>query len=114
MPEVQQSNEQLTTHIKELRQQIAEHYREISRLETELAHTEEARLQQAPRGTYRHQRESGGEITVTAHLLERDGEALYIQYTIPRGQARRGEEDGYMRWLRTPEERARFTLQGAA
>jgi hypothetical protein len=87
---------------------MAEHYVEIGRLERELARTEEQRLQQAPRGTYRHQRESGGEIAVSAAVIETNGEALYIQYTIPPGQARRGEEDGYLRWLRTPEERARF------
>jgi hypothetical protein len=103
------TQEELTARIKELRRQIADHYQQISTLERELARTEEQRLQQAPRGTYRHQREGGGEITVTAAVLETDGQALYIQYTIPRGQAHRGEEDGYLRWLRTPEDLARFT-----
>ncbi len=110
MPET--SGELLTAHIKDLRQQIAEYRRKISRLEIELAQAEEKRLRQAPRGTYRHQRSDRSEVEVSAALLETEGEALHIQYTIPRGQAQRGEEDAYIRWLRTPEERALFIPKG--
>jgi hypothetical protein len=106
------TQEELTARIKALRGQIAEHQQQIHDLETELHRAEEQRLSLAPRGAYRHQRQSGGEISVSAAILEREGQALYIQYTIPRGQARPGEEDGYLRWLRTPEDLARFTPGG--
>ncbi len=106
------TQEELTARIKELREQIADHYQQIHTLEGELHRAEEQRLSLAPRGTYRHQRQGGGEISVSAAVLERAWQALYIQYTIPRGLARQGEEDGYLRWLRTPEDLARFTPGG--
>jgi hypothetical protein len=106
------TQQDLTARIKALHQQIATHHQAIYDLEGELHQIEKQRLQQAPRGTYRHQRQGGGEITVPAAVLETDGQSLYIQYTIPPGQAQRDEIDGYLRWLRTPEDLARFTPKG--
>ncbi|MHB8596683.1 MAG: hypothetical protein ACYDER_07725 [Ktedonobacteraceae bacterium] len=101
--------EQIIAQIKETRRLIAERYQEITRLEHELHALEDAQLARAPRGTYRHHREDGPDIAVEAAVLETDGDAKRIQYQIPQWQARRGEEDAYIRWLRSPEELARFT-----
>jgi hypothetical protein len=102
----------LTAQINEKRRLIAEQYQAIAHLERELRTLEDERLTRAPRGTYRHRREDGSEISVEAAVLETDGEAKYIHYQIPRTLARRGEEDAYMRWLRSPEDLARFTPRG--
>lgn len=102
----------LTAQINEKRRLIGEHYQDIARLERELHALEDERLARAPRGTYRHRREDGSNIEVEAAVLEIDGEALHIQYHIPRSRARLGEEDAYIRWLRSPEELARFTPRG--
>ena len=99
----------LTAQINEKRRLIGEHYQDIARLERELHALEDERLACAPRGTYRHRREDGSEISVEAAVIETDGEAKHIYYQIPRSLARRGEEDAYIRWLRSPEELARFT-----
>lgn len=100
----------LTTQINEKRRLIAEHYQEISRLERELRALEDERIARAPRGTYRHRREDGSTIEVEAAIVETDGAARCIWYQIPRRQARRGEEDAYIRWLRTRDELSRLTL----
>jgi hypothetical protein len=105
----QLSYEQVTARIKEMHRLIAEHQQEIARLERELHLYEREQLARAPRGTYRHRREGGSEITVEAVVLETDGDAKRIQYQIPPRQARRGEEDAYIRWLRSSDELARFT-----
>ncbi len=99
---------QLTAQINEKRRLIAEHYQEMARLERELRALEDERISRAPRGTYRHQREDGSTITVEAAIVETDGAARCIWYQIPRQQARRGEEDAYLRWLRTREELSRL------
>lgn len=99
----------LTAQINEKRRLIAEHYQDIARLERELHALEDERLARAPRGTYRHRRDDGSDIEVEAAVLETDGDAKRIQYQIPQFQARRGEEDAYVRWLRSSEELARFT-----
>jgi septal ring factor EnvC (AmiA/AmiB activator) len=101
---------QLTAQIKEKHSLIGEHYQEIARLERELRALEDERLSRAPRGTYRHRREDGSEITVEAAVIETEGEAKHIYYQIPRSLARRGEEDAYIRWLRSPEDLTRFML----
>jgi len=101
--------EQITAQIKETRRRIAEHHQEIARLEQELHALEDAQLARAPRGTYHHRREDGSNIAVEAAVLETDGDAKRIRYQIPPRQARRGEEDAYIRWLRSSEELARFT-----
>lgn len=106
---VQLTPEQITAQIKETRRLIAERHQEIARLEHELHALEDAQLARAPRGTYRHRREDGSDIAVEAAVLETDGDAKRIWYQIPRSQARRGEEDAYIRWLRSSEELARFT-----
>lgn len=100
---------QTTARIKELHTLIREHNAEISKLEQETHQLERERSIYAPRGTYRHRRGDGSEIEVDAAILETDGDTMYIEYQIPRFLARRGEEDGYLLWLRTPEELARFT-----
>jgi hypothetical protein len=110
MPEATQGPlSHLTAQINEKRHLIAEHHQDIARLERELHALEDERLARAPRGTYRHRREDGSEISVEAAVIETDGDAKHIHYQIPRSQARRGEEDAYIRWLRSPEELARFT-----
>jgi hypothetical protein len=58
---------------------------------------------------YRHRRSDGSEVEVDASVLETDGHAIHIEYQIPRSLARRGEEDGYLLWLRSPEDLKRFT-----
>ena len=103
------SQPQLNARIKELHDLIAEHHREIARLEHELAQYKRARLDSAPRGLYRHHRADGTDIEAEAYVLETNGEATYIQYQIPTFKARPGEEDAYLRWLRSPEELKRFT-----
>ncbi len=102
-------NEQLNARMKELRSRIVEHKREIDKLEQEFSQYERARLISAPHGLYRHHRTDGTDIEVEAVVLETQGEAKYIEYQIPRSKAQRGEEDGYLRWLRTADELARFT-----
>lgn len=104
--------EDLTAQINEKRRLMAEHYQAIALLERELHALEDERLTRVPRGTYRHRREDGSEISVEAAVIETDGAAKHIHYQIPRALARRGEEDAYIRWLRSPEELARFTLHG--
>ena len=101
--------EHLTAQINEKRRLIAEHYQAIARLERQLHALEDERLARAPRGTYRHRREDGSEISVEAAVIETEGSAKQIHYQIPRSLARQGEEDAYIRWLRSPEELARFT-----
>lgn len=101
--------EDLTARINEKRRLIGEQYQDLARLERELHALEDERLARAPRGTYRHRREDGSDIEVEAAVFETDGEAKHIQYQIPQFQARRGEEDAYIRWLRSSEELARFT-----
>ncbi len=101
--------EHITTQIKEIHHLIAGHQQDIARLERQLHALEDAQLARAPRGTYRHRREDGSDIAVEAAVLETDGDAKRIQYQIPKSQARRGEEDAYIRWLRSSEELARFT-----
>ncbi|BCL82201.1 hypothetical protein ccbrp13_46660 [Ktedonobacteria bacterium brp13] len=95
--------------LKELRTLIREHRHEIAKLQQELSQYERERLISAPRGTYRHRRSDGSDIEVEATVLETDGVALYIQYQIPKFLARRGEEDTYLLWLRSPEKLERFT-----
>jgi len=112
MPEATQGpQEHLTAQINEKRRLIAEHHQDLARLERELHALEDERLARAPRGTYHHRREDGSDIAVEAAVLEADGDAKRIQYQIPRSQARRGEEDAYIRWLRSSEELARFTQE---
>jgi hypothetical protein len=100
---------QATARIKELRMLIGQHHAKIFELEQEAGKLEYQRSISAPRGTYRHRRGDNSEIEVDAGILEMDGDAIYIEYQISRSLARRGEEDGYLRWLRSPEELARFT-----
>ena len=100
---------QATARIKELRSLMKEHYAEISKLEQEANQLEYQRSIYAPHGTYRHHRSDGSEVEADATVLETEGTAMYIEYRIPRSLARRGEEDGYLLWLRSPEELARFT-----
>jgi hypothetical protein len=103
--------EQMTDRIKELEVLRVEHLREMDKLEREQRYYERLRFEQAPRGSYRHRRHDGTDIQVEAAVLETDGEAKYIKYQIPWGHARRGEEDAFLRWLRTPEELARFRFE---
>lgn len=100
---------QATARIKELRTRIREYNAKIFELEQEASKLEYQRSISAPRGTYRHRRGDNSEIEVDAAILEMDGDAIYIEYQIRRSLARRGEEDGYLCWLRSPEELARFT-----
>jgi septal ring factor EnvC (AmiA/AmiB activator) len=95
---------QLTAQIKEKHSLIGEHYQEIARLERELRALEDERLARAPRSIYRHRREDGSTLEVEAAIVETDGAARCIWYQIPRKQARRGEEDAYIRWLRTEDQ----------
>lgn len=104
--------EDLTARINEKRRLIGEQYQDIARLERELHALSDERLARAPHGTYRHRREDGSDITVEAAVIETDGNAKHIHYQIPRSLARQGEEDAYIRWLRSPEELARFTPGG--
>lgn len=103
------NHEEVTAKIKELHRLIGIHYGEIAKLERVLHRYEDEQLARAPRGTYRHRRADGSDIEVEAAVLETEGDAKYIHYQIPKWQARRGEEDAYMRWLRSPDEVARFT-----
>lgn len=103
------NQEQMTARIKELYQLIAEHRQEITKLEREMRHYEQERLALAPRGTYLHHRADGSDIEVEAAVLETSGEAKCIQYQIPKWLSKSGEEDAYIRWLRSPEQLARFS-----
>jgi hypothetical protein len=100
---------QATAKIKELRARIREHKAELYRLEQEASQLEYQRSISAPHGIYRHRRGDGSEIEADATILETDGDAIYIEYHIPRSLAQRGEEDGYLLWLRSPEELRRLT-----
>ncbi len=100
---------QATARIKELRALVKKHNAEIFELEQEANKLEYERSIYAPRGTYRHHRGDGSEIEVDAAILEMDGDAIRLEYRIPRSLARRGEEDGYLLWLRSSEELGRFT-----
>lgn len=105
---LQPDREEIVQHLQALKQQRAASYREVNRLEDEMVLYQRVQYETAPRVSYRYKRGDGSEITIEAAILETNGSAKRIRYQIPVGLQRRGEEDAYIVWLRTPEELARL------
>jgi hypothetical protein len=110
---LQPDREEIAQHLQALKQQRAASYRELNRLEDEMDLYQRVQHETAPRASYRHKRGDGSEVTVEAAILETQGSARRIRYQIPVGLQRRGEEDIYLAWLRTPEELARLSEREA-
>ncbi len=110
---LQPDGEEIVQHLQALKQHRAASYREVNRLEDEMVLYQRVQYETAPRANYRYKRGDGSEITVEAAILETKGSAKRIRYQIPVGLQRRGEEDAYIVWLRTPEELARLSEREA-